>query len=110
MFGRKTYLNTTARKKEIDKALASLKRLARRAPDQPGAKKLLAILQKHRDRLHGISEQMQRQRRLSEARMKKLGEAAESSLTAFASALDKSRKAFAHAARKSGKVARRAVR
>jgi len=110
MFGRTSYLDIATRKTEIDKALASLKRVARKAPDHPDTKKLIALLQKHRDRVHAINKTIQSESRSAEARLKKLGEAAEVSMAAFTSAFAKTRKVFARATRKSGKVIRRAVR
>jgi len=111
MFGRKRHL-FLARKRlsEMDKALAALERMTKKAPAKVDGRKLLSELKRRRAQLAATADQMKGHIGAAEARMKKLSVAGSLSWSAFRVALTKSQRAFARANHKSAKAIRRAVR
>jgi hypothetical protein len=111
MFGRNSHL-TLAKKRinEMNRALASVERIAKKASARTEGKKLISELRKRQAQFLVATDQMKDHIVSAEARMKKLNAAGSASWSAFRTALAKSHKAFTGANRKAGKAIRRAVR
>ena len=95
---------------EIEKAVKTLERLARKAPAPPVGKRLMIELKKHNSQFQALAGQMKGHAREADARIKKLNDASAVSWASFRTALAKSRKAFARANYKAGKAIKRATR
>lgn len=113
MFGRtnNSHLVLAARRlKEMETALAALKRFGRKTPSSGGAKRLVAELNRRRVQFERSTKHMKDHIGAAEARLKKLNVASAASWSAFQTALGKSQRAFAKANRKAGKAIKHAMR